>query len=181
MHLPRKSLVGLIVIAALFGATTAPAAGMSGAATGLGHAPIIHIATIPAGIRQRRRRRGARARSIAWRAVRRMGGVRRMVRMRRETLQPRVPPHESLARGPPRTDSRRCRNGAAMRRPAFASAQSRGRRMLLNRTSPDIVRLIQPGQPRPAWNGSTGSSFRRHSRTRDRWPASGPAPSGTGA
>jgi hypothetical protein len=120
MHLPRKSLVGLIVIAALFGATTAPAAGMSGAATGLGHAPIIHIATIPAGIRQRRRRRGARARSIAWRAVRRMGGVRRMVRIRRETLQPRVPPHESLARGPPRTDSRRCRNGAAMRRPAFA-------------------------------------------------------------
>jgi hypothetical protein len=104
MHLPRKNVISLMIIAALFGATT-PAGGISGAATGLGHPPTIHVATLPAGMRLRHRRRRAGARALAWRAGRRMRGVAGMVRAWRETLQPRHPPHDSLARGPPRTVS----------------------------------------------------------------------------
>lgn len=104
MHLSRKSFFSLMVIAALFGATT-PAAGISGAATGLGHPPLIRIATLPAGMWPRHRRRRARARALAGRAGRRMHGVAGMVREWRETLQPRLPPHDSLARGPPRAAS----------------------------------------------------------------------------
>jgi hypothetical protein len=106
MHLPRKSSFTVMLVAALFGAPALASVQAPGAYGDGDHPPVIHLATLPSRTPLRRRVRGAKARLIGWRAGRWVRGAAARIRAGRETVQPRLPPHESFARGPPRPSSR---------------------------------------------------------------------------
>lgn len=101
MYPPRKSLLPLTVVLALFGTPALASVQAPGAPGGVGHLPVIQLATLPRRLRLRRRVRGAKARAVAWRLGRRVRGAAARIRARCESIQPRLPPHDSYARGPP--------------------------------------------------------------------------------
>src|SRR4051794_13630345 len=103
MYPPRKSLLSLALVVGLVGTPTlapGPAVGHPG---GVVHPAVVQLATDERGIRRRRRARGAKVRAILWRAVGRVHRVAVTTPAAGERLQKRRPPHESLARGPPRS------------------------------------------------------------------------------
>jgi hypothetical protein len=99
MYLPRKRLFPLILVGALLGTPALAAAHTAGAHTLADRPPAIQPATLTARKRSRRSRR-ARVRTIVWRITRRArdSGTSRADS---ETVQPRLAPHDSYARGPP--------------------------------------------------------------------------------
>ncbi len=103
MYFPRKSLFSLMVVGALFGSPALASVPASGAAGAMGHPPVVQLATLPQRPRPRRRVRGAKVRLIVWRAVRRMQAAAATFRAGRESVQPRLAPRDSYARGPPRS------------------------------------------------------------------------------
>jgi hypothetical protein len=105
MNLPRKSLFSVMLVGALFGTPALASAPGAAGPGGSGHPPAIHLATLPQSEWRRRRIRGAKVRAIVRRFGRRAGGSVTAVRGRRERLHPRLPPHDSYARGPPRSSA----------------------------------------------------------------------------
>jgi hypothetical protein len=100
MYLRRQSLSTLM----LLGALVSPQALASVQAPGgpaQGHPLVFQLATLPQDARLRRRARGSKARVIAWWNRRRMRDVAATVSAGAENVEPRIPPHESYARGPP--------------------------------------------------------------------------------
>jgi hypothetical protein len=106
MHLPRKSLFSLTLLVALFGMPSLASVHAPGAPGGLGHPPLIQLATLPRRARLRRRVRGSKVRAVLWRARLRLRGAAGNLRAAGESVQPRLPPHDSYARGPPRPPGR---------------------------------------------------------------------------
>ena len=100
MYRPRKSFLPAILVAALFGGT--PALASAQASGSVGHTLPVQVATLPARRRRRQRVRRAKVLEIVLWAARRMRGARESVRARHQRAQPRLPPHDSFARGPPR-------------------------------------------------------------------------------
>ena len=99
----RKTLFTLTLAVAVFGTPVLAPAHASGAAGGPSHPLLIQAATVPGRIGLRRRRRGAKARVTAWRFCRQVWHRRPTRGGRIDTPQPRLPPQDSLARGPPRS------------------------------------------------------------------------------
>jgi hypothetical protein len=68
------------------------------------HSPVTAVAVLPAATRVQRKRRAAATRSIRWWLMRRLRQTK--VRSMRGglNLPPRLPVHDSLARGPPRPE-----------------------------------------------------------------------------
>jgi hypothetical protein len=100
MYLPRKRLFHLILVGALLGTPALAAARTAGAHTLADRPPAIQLATLTARKRSRRRRR-ARVRTIVWRIARRVGDSGTS-RADSGIVQPRLAPHDSYPRGPPR-------------------------------------------------------------------------------
>ena len=103
MDLPRKSLSSLMLVGALFGTPALASIQASETPGAVGHPPVLQLATLPQRLRVRRRIRGATLRAIAWRIGCRVRGAAARIRAGRENVQPRLPPHDSYARGPPRS------------------------------------------------------------------------------
>jgi hypothetical protein len=103
MYLPRKRLFPLILVGALLGTPALSAAHTPGAHTLADRPPAIQLATLTSRKRSRRNRR-ARVRAILWRLTRRARVVG-TIRAARETVRPRLAPHDSYARGPPGSPS----------------------------------------------------------------------------
>lgn len=99
MYLPRKRLFPLILVGALLGTPALGAAHTAAAHTLADRPPAIQLATLTARKRSRRSRR-ARVRTIVSRITRRVRGSG-AIRASRESVQPRLAPHDSYARGPP--------------------------------------------------------------------------------
>jgi hypothetical protein len=103
MYLSRKSILPLALVVGLFGTPTLTQVHGPGAPGGVAHPQVVQLADGEREPRRRRQIRGARLRIALSRAV---GGVRgATVRLRAagERLQTRRPPHDWLARGPPRS------------------------------------------------------------------------------
>jgi hypothetical protein len=103
MYLSRKSLLPLALVVGLFGAPTVTPVHVLGAPGGVAHPPAVQLAAAKLGTRRRRQIRGAKVRAVLRRAI---GGLHRAanrIRAAGEHLQTRRPPHDSLARGPPRS------------------------------------------------------------------------------
>ncbi|MCW3065783.1 MAG: hypothetical protein JWN32_2955 [Solirubrobacterales bacterium] len=106
MYLSRKSLFSVTLAVALFGTPAAAAVHAPGVPGVVSQPPVVQFATLPRRVRPRRRVRRAKVRVIAWWARPRMRGAAERVRSGRASVQPRLPPHESFARGPPRPSGR---------------------------------------------------------------------------
>ena len=102
MYLARKSLFSVTLVGALFGTPAHPPVQAPATPGGAGHPPLMQLATLPARVRVRRRIRGAKARVIALWDRLRLRDTAGTIRARGELVQPRLLPHESYARGPPR-------------------------------------------------------------------------------
>jgi hypothetical protein len=106
MYIPRKSLFTVMLVGALFGSPALASVQAPGEHGGADHPPVIQLATIPQRPRLRRRVRGAKLRLIARRIGARVRSAAARIRAGRESVQPRLPPHDSYARGPPRSSGR---------------------------------------------------------------------------
>jgi hypothetical protein len=102
MHLHRKTLAAAALALALVGASAGGSARAFGAAGGLGHGPVVQLATLEQRARAQRRVRGGKVRAILWRTVRRVHSNAARTRARGARLLARLAPHDSWARGPPR-------------------------------------------------------------------------------
>jgi hypothetical protein len=102
MHLHRKSLAAAALVLALVGASAGGSARAVGAAGGLGHGPVVQLATLEQRVRPQRRARGGKLRAILWRTVRRVRSGAARARARGARLRARLAPHDAWARGPPR-------------------------------------------------------------------------------
>jgi hypothetical protein len=102
MHLHRKTMAAAALVLALVGTSAGGSARAFGAAGGLGHGPLVHLATLEQRVRARRSVRGGKVRAILWRTVRRVRGGAARTRARGAELLARLAPHDSWARGPPR-------------------------------------------------------------------------------
>lgn len=69
--------------------------------SGTGHPPMVQLATLPGPLRLRRRSRAGRVRRIMRWIGHRQPGSRPTLGTRRQSIQPRLPPDDSYARGPP--------------------------------------------------------------------------------
>jgi hypothetical protein len=101
MHLPRKPLAAAALVLALFGASAGGSARALGAPGGLGHGPMVQLATLEQRVRPPRRVRGVKVRAILWRAVRRMRSGTAGTRTPGARLKARLALHDSWARAPP--------------------------------------------------------------------------------
>jgi hypothetical protein len=106
MYRPRKLLIPIILVVGLSGTPAVAWAQAPGASGSVGHLPLAHVATLQARPRDRHRRREAKVRTMVWRAGRWVRGAVARIRALRESLRPRLPPSDSLARGPPRLCAR---------------------------------------------------------------------------
>ena len=102
MHLHRKTMAAAALFLALVGASAGRSARAFGAAGGLGHGPVVQLATLEQRVRPRRRVRGGKLRAILWRTVRQVRSATARTRARGATLLAQLAPHDSWARGPPR-------------------------------------------------------------------------------
>jgi hypothetical protein len=103
MYLSRKSLLPLALIVGLFGTPTLAAVHVPGAPGGVAHPPAVQLADAERRTRLRRQIRGAKVRVVLRRARVGLSGVVERIRAAGERLQTRRPPHDSFARGPPRS------------------------------------------------------------------------------
>jgi len=103
MYLSRKSLLPLALVVGLFGTPTLTAVHAPGAPGGVAHPPAVQIAAAERGMRRRRQIRRAKVREVLKRAVTGLRDAAKRIRAADERLQTRRPPHDSLARGPPRS------------------------------------------------------------------------------
>ena len=101
MHLHRKTMAAAALVLALVGASAGRSARAFGAAGGLGHGPVVQLATLEDRVRSRRRVRGGKVRAILRRTTRRVRTGAARIRARRGRVQARLPLHDSWARGPP--------------------------------------------------------------------------------
>jgi hypothetical protein len=101
MHLPRKTLCVVTFAGALLGTPALASVRVPMAPGGVSHPPL-NLATLPSRLRVRRRGRGAKRRVIAWWNDLRARDASRTTRARSERLRPRLAPHDSYPRGPPR-------------------------------------------------------------------------------
>lgn len=106
LNFPRKSLLSLTLVVALFGAPALGSGHVPGSPGGVSHLPAIQLATLPRRVRLRRRVRGSKMREIAWRVGRRVRAAGAAIGAGNESVKPRLPPHDSYARGPPRASRR---------------------------------------------------------------------------
>jgi hypothetical protein len=102
MYLVRKSLFSAALVGALLGIPALATVQAPGAPGGAGHPPLLRLATLEQRVRVRRRVRGAKTRVIALWDRLRSRDTARTILARGELVQPRLPHHESYARGPPR-------------------------------------------------------------------------------
>jgi hypothetical protein len=102
MHLHRRTLAAAALVLAVFGASAGGSGRALGTAGGLGHGPMVHLATLEQRTRPRRRVHGGKVRAILWRTVRWVRGGATWTRARGAELRARLAPHDSWARGPPR-------------------------------------------------------------------------------
>jgi hypothetical protein len=102
MHLHRKTLTAAALVLTLFGASAGGSARSLGAPGGLGHGPMVQLATLEQRVRPWRRVRGVKVRAILWRTVRRVRSGTARTRARGGRLRARLARHDSWARGPPR-------------------------------------------------------------------------------
>ena len=105
MFLSRKSLLTLALVVGLFGTPTLTVH-VPGAPGGVAHPPAVQLATAERGTRRRRRIRGAKAGVVLRCAVSGLRDAAKRIRAADERRQTRRPPHDSLARGPPRSPGR---------------------------------------------------------------------------
>src|SRR5580704_1118260 len=105
MYLSRKSLLPLplALVVGLFGTSTLTPVHVPGAPGGIAHPPVVQLATAERRMRRRRRIRGAKVRVVLRRALGGVRGAATRIRAAGERLRTRRPPHDSLARGPPRS------------------------------------------------------------------------------
>jgi hypothetical protein len=88
---------------ALLGTTALVSVSAAATPAGMGHPPLRQFATLPSPVRVRRRTRGAKRRAIAWWNDRRPRQATRRISAESEAVQPRLVPHDSDPRGPPRS------------------------------------------------------------------------------
>ena len=105
MNLPRKTVFVVTLAGAVLG-TPALLVRAPVAPGGAGHAPLRQVASLPARVRVRRRVRGAKRRAIPWRNGLSVAGIARRIRASSESARSRLAPHDSYARGPPRSSGR---------------------------------------------------------------------------
>ena len=103
MYLSRKSLLPLALVVGLFAAPTVTPVHVPGAPGGVVHPPAVQLAAAERGTRLRRQIRGAKVRAVLRRAVGGPRGAAKRIRAAGERLATRRPPHDSYARGPPRS------------------------------------------------------------------------------
>jgi hypothetical protein len=123
MPLHRKTLAAAALVLALVGASAGGSARALGAPGGMGHGPMVHLATLEQRARPRRGLHGGKVRAILWRTVRGVHSGAARIRARGAEFRARLAPHDSWARGPPRGLD--CvpdlEGGTAKRRPALVS------------------------------------------------------------
>ena len=104
MYLSRKSLLPLALVVGLFGTPTLTADHILGASGGVAHPLVVQFAdAAERGMRRRRRVRRAKVRVVLRWAVGAVRDAATRIRAAGQSLQTRRPPHDSLARGPPRS------------------------------------------------------------------------------
>jgi len=103
MYLSRKSLLSLALVVGLFGAPTVTAVHVPGAPGGVAHPPAVQFVAAERGTRLRRQVRGAKVRVVLRRAGGGLRGAVKRIRAAGERFVTRRPPHDSFARGPPRS------------------------------------------------------------------------------
>jgi hypothetical protein len=106
MYLARKSLLPLALVVGLFGTPTLTAVHVPGAPGGVAHPPAVQLAAAERGTRRRRQIQGAKVRVVLRRAVSGLRDAAKRIRVADERLQTRRAPHDSSARGPPRSPGR---------------------------------------------------------------------------
>ena|SRR5438270_1830115 len=106
MDLPRKSMLSVALVVALFGTPALASAQAPGAPGGVGHAPIVELATLPRWVGLRRRVRSMKLRMIAWRLGRRLRQPGVGTSAGSESIPPRLLPRDKYARGPPGSSDR---------------------------------------------------------------------------
>jgi hypothetical protein len=102
MHLHRKTLAAAALVLAFFGASAGGSARAFRVAGGLGHGPVLQLATLEQRARPGRSVRGGKARAILWRIARRVRSGAARTRARGAGFRARLAPRDSWARGPPR-------------------------------------------------------------------------------
>jgi len=105
-HTHRKSVFSTMLVVALLGTPAVGSARAPVAHGGMGHPPLIQLATLPLRERPRRRVRSAKVRAIARRTGRRVRGAVARIRARHDSVRPRLSPHDWYARGPPQSSGR---------------------------------------------------------------------------
>jgi hypothetical protein len=104
MCLSRKSfLLPIALVVGLFGTPTLTAVHVPGVPGGVAHPPVVQLAAGGRRTRRRRQIRGAKVRAVLRRAVSRLRGAAKRIRAVDERVQTRRAPHDSFARGPPRS------------------------------------------------------------------------------
>jgi hypothetical protein len=106
MDLPRKCMLSVALVVALFGTPALASAQAPGAPGGVGHPPIVQLGTLPRLVGLRRRVRGMKLRMIAWRLGRRMRQLGVGTNTGSESIRPRLLPRDKYARGPPGSSDR---------------------------------------------------------------------------
>jgi hypothetical protein len=102
----RKSVFSTMLVVVLLGTPLLGSAQAPVAHGGMGHPPLIQLAILALRERPRRRVGSAKVRAIARRTGRRVRGAVARIRARHDSVRPRLPPHDSYARGPPRSSGR---------------------------------------------------------------------------
>jgi len=104
MPRPRKSLLPLAFLIGLFGMATPGPVHAPGAPGGIGHPPVVQLATVdPGNPRRRRRLAGRTVCGILTRAVTAMSSAAGRIRPAAERIRSRRARRHRLARGPPRS------------------------------------------------------------------------------
>jgi hypothetical protein len=106
MYLSRKSLLPLALVVGLFGAPTLTPVHVPGAPGGVAHPPAVQLAAAERGTPRRRQIRGAKVRAVLRLTGGGLRGAAKRIRAAGKRLQTRRPPHDSFARGPPRSPGR---------------------------------------------------------------------------
>jgi hypothetical protein len=102
MYLSRKNLLPLALVVGLFGAPTLTPVHVPGAPGGVAHPPAVQLADVQRGTRLRRQTRRSKVHIVLRVAVGALRGAAKRIRAAGERFATGRPPHDSLARGPPR-------------------------------------------------------------------------------
>lgn len=103
MYLSRKSVLSLALVVGLLGGPTLASAHAPGAPGGVMHPPVALLATADAATGRRRRARRAKVHAIRRRLTRVLRRAVNRIRATDASHHARRPPHDWVARGPPRS------------------------------------------------------------------------------